>query len=192
MTETPLIDRPEAEGAPPIVVLAGFMGSGKTSTGRALAELLRWEFVDLDEWVEREQQTSIRELFESVGEAGFREVERRAVQRVISECARPTVVALGGGTFAQSSNDEVFRRDGLRTVFLEVPLEIMLERCCPTGEQDQVRPLAADPEQFRRLYEARLPSYRRADITVEAGDESALEVARSVGAALALELIEDR
>ena len=55
-----------------------------------------------------------------------------------------------------------------------------------------MRPLAADPVEFRRLYEARLPSYRRADITVQAGDKNALEVARLVGAALALELVNDR
>ena len=80
----------------------------------------------------------------------------------------------------------------MQTVFLEVPLEVMLGRCCSSEEQNHMRPLAADPAEFRRLYEARLPSYRRADITVEAGDKSALEVARLVGAALSLELVNDR
>jgi shikimate kinase len=192
MSDTPTIDRAGTEIATPIVVLTGFMGSGKTTTGQALAELLRWEFVDLDDWIEREQQASIPDLFQRIDEAGFREIEHRALRRVIAECSCATVVALGGGTFTQASNDEVFRRAGLRTVFLEVPLEIMLGRCCPTEEQIQARPLARDPAEFRRLYEARLPSYRRAEITVEAGDKSAVEVARLVGAALSLELVNDR
>ena len=192
MNDISAIDQAETEIASPIVVLAGFMGSGKTTTGQALAGLLRWAFVDLDEWIEREQQTSIRDLFQQIGEAGFRQIEHRALGQVIAACSRATVVALGGGTFAQASNDEVFRRAGLRTVFLKVPLEIMLARCWSTEEQNRVRPLAADPEQFKRLYESRLPSYRRADVIIEAGDKGELEVARLVGAALSLKLVNDQ
>src|SRR5664279_4249184 len=109
MTNTPAIDSSESASALPIVVLTGFMGSGKTSTGRALAEMLRWEFIDLDEWIEREQQTSIREIFERFGEMEFRKIEQSALRRLLAECSCPTVLALGGGTFAQSNNGPVLR-----------------------------------------------------------------------------------
>jgi len=178
----------------PLLVLAlcGFMGSGKSTVGRTLAELLGWEFVDLDEEIERQEGTSIRLIFVERGEAEFREIEHNMLTKLMASGRTRTVVALGGGTHAQHRNEVLLKRAGLRTVFLEVPLEIMLGRCYSTEEQNRVRPLAADPAEFRRLYEARLPSYRRADITVEAGDKSALEVARMVGAALSLELVNDR
>jgi shikimate kinase len=168
MTDTPAINGSGSAVAPPIVVLTGFMGSGKTTTGQALADMLGWEFIDLDEWIERQERVSIRELFERRGEAEFRAIEHCGLRRVLAECSRPTVLALGGGTFAQRDNDAVLRRDGLRTVFLEVPVEEMLKRCGGENETQNVRPLAADAARFVQLYEQRLESYRRADFSINA------------------------
>ena len=70
MADIPPIDRNDTPVAPPMVILTGFMGSGKTTTGRALAEMLGWEFVDLDEEIEGHERTSIRELFQRRGETG--------------------------------------------------------------------------------------------------------------------------
>jgi shikimate kinase len=188
MTTTPTIDSSGSTSAPPIVVLTGFMGSGKTTAGRALAEMLLWEFVDLDEWIEREQQTSIREIFERFGETEFRKIEQSALRRVLAECSCPTVLALGGGTFAQSNNGPVLRREGLRTVFLEVSVEEMLKRCAgEEGEAHIVRPLAVDQARFRELYELRLESYRKADFTVSAELLMPGELAREIAARLQLD-----
>lgn len=175
-----------------VLALCGFMGSGKSTVGRTLAELIGWEFVDLDEEIERQEGTSIREIFVEHGEPEFREIEHRLLTKLLASAQTRTVFALGGGTFAQPRNEALLTRAGMRTVFLDVPLEVMLGRCCSSEEQNHMRPLAADSAEFQRLYETRLPSYRRADITVEAGDKSALEVARLVGAALSLELVNDR
>jgi shikimate kinase len=175
-----------------VLTLCGFMGSGKSTVGRTLAELMGWEFVDLDEEIERQEGTSIREIFAGRGEAEFRKVEHSVLTKLVASAWTRTVFALGGGTQAQPHNEELLKRAGMQTVFLEVPLEIMLRRCCSSEEQNHMRPLAGDPAEFRRLYEARLPSYRRADITMEAGDQSALEVARLIGAALSLVFVNDR
>lgn len=173
------------------LALIGFMGSGKSTVGRALAELMGWEFVDLDEEIERQEGTSIRQVFVERGEAEFRDIEHTVLMELVASGRTRTVFALGGGTYAQQRNEALLKHAGVRTVFLEVPMEIMLERCCSSEEQNHMRPLAADPEEFTRLYEARLLSYRRADITVAAGDKSALEVARLIGAALSLELVDE-
>jgi shikimate kinase len=182
MADTPPIDSSGTEIAPPIVVLTGFMGSGKTTTGRALAELLRWEFIDLDEWIERQEQTSIRELFRRFGEVEFRKIEHRVLESLLAECSRPTVLALGGGTFAQAGNDAILRRAGLRSVFLELSVEAMMQRC--VGGEDcateNVRPLASDPARFRELYEERLESYRRAECWVKAELRTPEELAREI------------
>ena len=182
MADTPPIDGSRIESTPQIVVLTGFMGSGKTTTGRALAAMLRWEFVDLDEWIERQEQNSIRELFRRFGETEFRNIEHRALQSVLAECSRPTVLALGGGTFVQARNDAVLRRAAVRSVFLEVSVEVMMQRCDGGGEETpNARPLASDPVRFRELYEQRLESYRRAEHSVSAErrtpEELALEIA---------------
>src|SRR5271169_1328400 len=87
-----------------VVALTGFMGSGKTSTGRALAELLGWEFIDLDEEIERREHVSIRELFRERGEAAFREIEHKILLLCVTRCSGPVVLALGGGAFIQPDN----------------------------------------------------------------------------------------
>jgi shikimate kinase len=165
-----------------IVVLTGFMGSGKTTAGRALAELLQWEFVDLDEQIEQREQLSIREIFARRGEVEFRQIEHLALRKVMQSCAQPTVVALGGGTFMQSENEAVLRDAHARSVFLEVPLEELLRRCetQSQSEPQNPRPLAQDAERFRRLYEERLLSYRRAEIRIDARGKDPQEVAEEI------------
>ena len=65
-----------------VLALCGFMGSGKSTVGRTLAELMGWEFVDLDEEIERQEGTSIREIFVERGEAEFREIEHRVLTKL--------------------------------------------------------------------------------------------------------------
>src|SRR5664279_3042149 len=119
----------DSKTQPTIVALTGFMGSGKTATGSALAELLGWEFVDLDNEIEREQQVPIRRLFWERGERAFRVIEHDALRACLVRTLRPTVVALGGGAFIQPDNIELLRASAVRTVFLETPVEEMLTRC---------------------------------------------------------------
>lgn len=171
---------------PTIVALTGFMGSGKTTVGRALAALLEWEFVDLDELIERRESLAIREIFAQRGEAEFRRIEHILLRDLLNRCARCTVVALGGGALAQANNAELLRERGVRTVFLEVPVEELLRRCAAeeaaTGEN--ARPLATDEASFRELYARRLPAYRGAKMVMDAAEKSPGEIARRIAAAL--------
>ena len=76
-----------------LIVLTGFMGSGKSSVGRELAALLGWSFVDLDCEIERAQGRKIREIFASEGEARFREIETASLRSVLAKRS----AALGAG-----------------------------------------------------------------------------------------------
>lgn len=173
---------------PSVVALTGFMGSGKTSVGRAMAAKLGWEFVDLDSVIEASAGRTIREIFQSDGEEAFRAVEQATLVSVVEGAARPTVLALGGGAFVQASNAQFLRRRGVRTVFLEVPVDEMLTRC---GIEDPaktaIRPLVSDPEAFRKLYEARLVQYRGADFTLTEHGTTAADRAERVIRMLGLE-----
>jgi shikimate kinase len=171
-----------------IVALTGFMGSGKTATGSALAELLGWEFVDLDEEIEREQQVPIRRLFWERGETAFRAIESDALRECLVRRSRPTVVALGGGAFIQPNNVALLQASAVRTVFLETPVEVMLTRCSVEDKPDaeNPRPLAADAPAFRKLYEQRLPAYRAAHLTIDTSGKTVDDVAREIADSLKL------
>ena len=174
--------------AHPIVALTGFMGSGKTSTGQALAELLGWDFVDLDHEIETQEGMAIRALFVQKGEAEFRAMEHAALRDCVRNCDRPTVIALGGGAIVESSNASLVRQSRAVTVFLETPIEEMIERCGVEDDADpeNPRPLAADAESFRALYEKRLPHYRAAHVTIHTAGKSIAQVAREAADRLAL------
>ena len=160
------------------VYLVGFMGAGKSTVGRALAERLGVPFVDLDEAFESLSGMTIRRAFEEHGEAWFREREAELLRG--TEALPEAVVALGGGTFTFPENRSVVKRSG-RSVFLDVPFEVVAARL---GTKAADRPLFRSLEEARALYDARLPSYRLSDrILALEGDEGVdAVVERIVGA----------
>jgi shikimate kinase len=173
---------------PELVALTGFMGAGKTTLGRSLANLLRWSFFDLDYEIELTQKMLVREIFQLRGESGFREIETDVLRTVLQQASGPTVIALGGGTFVQPANAELLRKRGAQTVFLENEIEELLQRCRDTEQHSpqNPRPLAATPEAFRLLYAQRLPIYRTADLTVDATGKSVEELTQEIVASLHL------
>lgn len=161
----------------PAIYLVGFMGSGKTTVGRLLADRLGWNFVDLDAEIEAEQGMSIAEIFDRYGEQHFRKIEAEAVRgRVrMAQAGRPMVVALGGGAFAQPANCDLIEHNGL-TVWLDCPVAVAWERV----ESNSDRPLARDRRAFAALHEARQASYARADFRIEASADDAESVVEAV------------
>jgi shikimate kinase len=149
-----------------LICLAGFMGSGKTTVGQLLARQMGWHFVDLDTAIEERAGLNIPAIFERLGEPGFRELEHEALLRALGEAAvrqRPTVVALGGGTFAQPQSFAELRSTGCAVIWLHCPVEELLARCAVITN----RPLFRDEASFRKLYEQRLPFYEQADYRVD-------------------------
>jgi shikimate kinase len=174
-------------GAPPlsgVIFLVGFMGSGKSTAGRLLAQRVAWKFVDLDALIEEEEKTSIAEIFQHRGEAAFRQREHLVLRRLIEEAQRGgqasagagRVIALGGGTFAQPANFELLQRAGAATIWIECPVEQLLMRCALMPN----RPLFRDEASFRRLYDDRLPYYRQATYSVRSGEGDPADVVRQI------------
>lgn len=148
----------------PGLYLVGFMGCGKSTIGRHLAARLGWSFADIDDDIEARQQISISEIFESLGEPVFREIETEALHARVQQVKRgvPFVIALGGGAFAQDRNYELIRDNGV-SIWLDCPFELIRQRVA----QATHRPLARDAERFEALYHARRASYARADFRIE-------------------------
>jgi shikimate kinase len=158
----------------PGIYLVGFMGSGKTTVGRGLAWELGWTFADIDEEIESSQGVTIARIFDTLGEPEFRRIETESIRRHVKavEKGRPSVIALGGGAFAQDVNVEMLQNNGV-SIWLDCPLDIVRARV----RQAEHRPLARDPEKLELLYVERKPAYARSDYRIEVtGDDPAAVV----------------
>jgi shikimate kinase len=147
----------------PGLYLVGFMGSGKSTVGRALAHRMGWSFFDIDDEIEAAEKLTIAELFDTRGEAEFRRIESTILQQHVKwiERGRPAVLALGGGAFIEPSNRELVSRNGF-AIWLDCSLETVQRRVAHASH----RPLARDPEKFTALYHARRDTYAAAEIHV--------------------------
>jgi shikimate kinase len=146
------------------------MGSGKTTIGTLLARQLAWRFVDLDDRIEESAGLTIAQIFERLGEPAFRQIEAdqlRAALGRATETKESTVLALGGGTYAQPGCPDFLRAAAIPVLWLDSPLEVLLSRCMTMTR----RPLFRDEASFSALYSQRLPSYQLADYRVDSSGE---------------------
>ena len=156
--------------------LVGMMGSGKTSTGRPLAERLGYGFVDADAVIEQAAGCSIPEIFERDGEAGFRSLESQVLSAISQR--HSLVVATGGGVVTQPENWGLLH-SGI-VIWLDVVPDQLLQRL---KADSTVRPLLQtdDPEAaLHTLLNERRPLYAEADLTVVINDEPPEAVADGI------------
>jgi shikimate kinase len=161
------------------IFLAGYMGAGKTTVGRALAEKLGWQFIDLDEEIVRREQNTIPEIFRLQGEKQFRVLEAEGLRQVLQTTPGPLVLAAGGAAYCHPGNAELLRDSGFFTVFLDAAVEELRRRCAGEGDQ---RPLFRDANQFRQLYEARRGAYMAADLRIDTGGKTPEQVVENLAA----------
>lgn len=147
------------EECQPSYFLIGFMGVGKTTIGRGLAEHLQLPFHDLDELLERRSGKTIVEIFKTEGEKVFRALETQILRDVAKKSA--SVVATGGGIFIKPENRDIIRSSGL-SIWLDAPWDVILAR----GGGSH-RPMWDSAERAKSLFEMRVPYYRMADIRFE-------------------------
>jgi shikimate kinase len=172
------------------VVLIGFMGAGKSSVGRTLAERLGWAFEDLDDRIERRENRKVSEIFRESGESGFRRAEHAALKELLGELGPggERVIALGGGAFVQKNNAKLMEASGVSTVYLDADAAELWRRCRKQAEQQGVeRPLLGSAQGFRQLYEDRRRHYLRASFRQETGGKTVEEIAAALIVALGLD-----
>ncbi|WP_010631520.1 shikimate kinase [Sporolactobacillus vineae] len=157
-------------------VLTGFMGSGKTTIGRLMAEMLHCPHIDLDEAIVAKAGKSISRIFAEEGEPYFRDLE---TQLLAAAVARAGILSTGGGTPVRMENNLLLRRIKTPVIFLETSPEMILERL----KNDRNRPLvqALDPDKLLQLYRERESCYRQsADFRISTDRKTPIEIVREI------------
>ena len=152
------------------IVMVGLMGAGKTSVGRALARRLGVAFVDSDKEIETAAGCSVVDIFSLYGEAEFRRVEQKVIERILDTAPAVKVLSTGEGAFITPAVRDVLLKNAL-TIWLKADLELLVKR---TKSRD-TRPhlLHADSRKILgQLIDERYQTYAMADITVKTRDES--------------------
>ena len=164
------------------IILTGFMGTGKTSVGKRLTKRLGWRFVDLDSLIEGAAKMPIAQIFAEHGEAVFRRLERRAINRIIY--GRQQVIATGGGAFIDPQSRAKLRVSGPVICLTAHPRAIFTR----VGRKLQTRPLLAGGgtplSRIRTLLAQRASAYAQADLTIDTTALSVDEVVERIWEAL--------
>ncbi|PRO66692.1 shikimate kinase [Alkalicoccus urumqiensis] len=155
------------------IYLTGFMGVGKTTVGRLLAEKCGRAFLDLDEEITRVEKKTIPEIFQKDGEQGFRKMELNMVRELKG---RGCITATGGGIVETPEAVEEMRKNGT-VVYLHAPFAVLYERI----SGDETRPLTAGGrEALQERFDRRSSAYRKADICVDTEDKSPLQIVEEI------------
>jgi shikimate kinase len=158
------------------ILLIGFMGAGKSTVGRLVAQRLELPFVDLDAQIEERYDATITEIFSETGEPGFRDIESRALESMVG--APDSVVACGGGVVVLEANRRLLSRLGT-TILLDVDAATVIDRV----GQSASRPLLSGGGRAvaERLLEEREPWYRAAaDHVVDTHGKSVEQTADAI------------
>ncbi len=149
------------------IFLIGFMGSGKSHTGRRLSTILDMPLIDLDHWIESREGQSVQEIFSTSGETYFREIERAALHQMADY--EKVIVACGGGTPCFFDNMDWMNQQGI-TIYLQTPVAELCRRLLPEMAH---RPLLKDqnketlPEFIREKLAMREPYYMQAQVIAD-------------------------
>ncbi len=157
------------------IALIGFMGIGKTAVGKALAERLGKEFVELDSLIEQKAGKAIPEIFNQDGEVAFRELEIEVTREVAER--KNTVIACGGGVVLKEINIERLRK-GCVIVYLTASPGVILKRTLSNENERPLLEVSNKAQRIQELLRFRKPFYERAaDIKI---DTSKLDISSAV------------
>ena len=152
------------------IVLTGFMASGKTVVGKKLAEIIGFDFVDMDDYIEKKTGMTIGKIFKEYGEEYFRELESRTAEELSDRVN--TVIACGGGTVLKKGNIDALRKKGI-IINLEPTQEVIKQRLESAANG---RPLlsAGDLAGALKRFHDRKPYYDNCDFKIK------VEISKSV------------
>jgi len=163
------------------IFLIGMPGSGKSTLGKSLADLLGLEFVDLDHEIEKSCASTIGEIFGAKGEEAFRELEKKQLMKSIHQLPA-FLMATGGGTPCFFDNMELMTSSGL-VVFLNLPVEVLAHRLNNKGLEQRplLNILKEDSlvDELMAKLKARLPFYNQAHIVID-GETTPSEIKKRI------------
>jgi XRE family aerobic/anaerobic benzoate catabolism transcriptional regulator len=151
------------------IALVGLRGAGKTTLGSALAKELRCPFVELDREIERAAGIGLSEVFLLYGQAGYRRIERRCLERMIETHAE-MVMTVGGGIVSEADTFNLLLVN-CYTVWVRAAPDEHMARVVAQGDFRPMQGNAEAMEDLRRILEAREPLYRKADATIDTSGE---------------------
>ena len=108
-----------------VYTILGFMGSGKTTIGKQLANKLKYNFIDLDEFIEKNLDMSILSIFSNKGESYFRDIETSYLKKALE--LKDSVISLGGGTPCFNNNMYIIKRHS-KSIFIDLPVKMLADR----------------------------------------------------------------
>lgn len=158
------------------LIICGFMGCGKTTTGKILAKMTKREFFDMDIYIRKKHGMKIKKIFETYGEDYFRDIEYEAVKELCTGSGK--VIALGGGTLLFERNYEVIKQNGT-IIYISTPEENLIQRL----KSDKKRPLLQNGdkiETIHNLYEQRTPLYKSMANVIVDGSGQSSEIAKTI------------
>lgn len=163
------------------IILIGFMGAGKTTVGRLLAQKLNTQQHDFDEILVRQIGMSIADYFDVYGSESFRKIETRVLQQSLQLTG---IISTGGGIVLKKEN-RLHLQNRSNVVYLKADLDELVHRV--VLDKRNVRPLAASksPDEIREVYLPRLPLYEESakfvvDTTKKLPEEIVLEILEKV------------
>lgn len=168
------------------IVLVGYMGSGKSTVGRLLAQKSDMKFLDLDEYIEGKLEAGITDIFKEKGEIYFRKKEHELLQEVLAE-NEDVVVATGGGTPCYSGNMHTMLKESGGVFYLKVSIPELVRRLFK--EKDQ-RPLIRHlddnelPEFIGKHMFERSPFYSMASHSIDCDHKEAEDIADEINVLL--------
>jgi shikimate kinase len=163
---------------PSVIILIGFMGAGKTSTGKDLAKTLHFDFLDTDLWIEERSQKTIAEIFDDDGENFFRAEEREAICWIRDH--RKSVVSTGGGLWIDEKNREQLLSLGW-CIWLKVSAEEAWKRIKPNYGKRPLLARSNNPlSEIQRMLEKRNPIYQLAHSSFSTDGKDSKQVAGEI------------
>ncbi|MBU3821422.1 shikimate kinase [Flavobacteriaceae bacterium XHP0103] len=170
------------------VILIGYMASGKSSVGKILAEKLKFEFIDLDDYIEMKEQDTIKHIFKKKGEIYFRKLETKYLKEIL-ESQDNVVLSLGGGTPCYGNNMHFIRENkNAKSIYFKTSIPTLVDRL---KTEKAKRPLIAHIDSDEMLVEfigkhlfERSQFYNLAEITVTTDNKTKKQIVEDVLLAL--------
>ncbi|MFH1651411.1 MAG: shikimate kinase [Chloroflexota bacterium] len=165
------------------IALIGFMGTGKSAVGMALAKKLKKDFIELDRLIEQQVGKNITEIFRKDGEIYFRAMEIEATKEVAGR--KNVVIACGGGIVLNQINVERLREEAVIVLLSATPEAILKRASAEPGKRPLLQSITK-PSQVRTMLDQRRPFYERAaDIRIDTTDLTVAQVVDKITGALA-------